>query len=955
MSGGAHDAPPADLPPSSSSDAPGSGADRPATGHPEAPAREDTPDQPDRISWLRTPGAYARIQRVIDEWAWYRELQGHDEHVPRAAPEVTDCAQDIKHYLLRFWPKTPRDTGRARQHLGKNTAFWNRIALHRLRFQGGRNWYLVAHSYDQSRRILTLKIPAAEAPAYDERLRHAARQATFNDDPRGRYGPGIKVKDSLMDYLTEDEVHLREGLTTGFPILRSGALPLFHGDNYTSCIELKERAGADLERQHEVGCLEGPLHYVPANVCSLGSIYQPVPKDKFRNVWDLTASGMNGVTIVPQTRYDLLSDILPKQRPGCWMSGFDWKDSFWNWARAQPDCDYIGVRHPVTGDYYRARYAVFGASDSPYIQAEMSQVIKRVINTHGLRHVPASLPRARDYSTFEATGIFVDDGHMVHDASLTKAEADAQTRSVIQVFNDLGIGVSDKKTQWPAKVKDYVGVDIDSVRQTVSIRKERRARYIEAIDDLMRDIDGPEGPSHLNRIKLASLVGKLQFCAELVPGGQAKLTHCYRARDNFSRTDYAHRTIRGQWRKDVTVDSSRHLRGELLEWRRILRKGSSRRYYLHPRPRESGFWKGVVDDSDDYMDEHWATSTGIPAFRIDAAGDAGGAAFQNHRHIHQFPRHQCRPERGSDIGESSNFRELYMFLVALRLWGSKWKGRPVLGRCDNTTAVSIINRQGTHAPRLRKLAKRILNLAAKHDIEIAATHIRGEINVLADRLSRHVRRYDPADWMYDPDLYNAIVALVGDHTVDAQSDPVGHNSQCPRFWSTVESCFEQRFAKERIWANPDFSLLESFLDKFRAEFAQSPYDTSLTLLVPVWFQRKFWRKLKGAKLLAFHPAGSKIFTSPHWERIRRGDNRFSMANHRVCRGPTEWDCAVVHFPSAVDPRCGPDAAQDPGQDPTHASPRRELHALPTLSGRPEHDVHLLPLMQTAPVPGVQPV
>ena len=1238
----------------------------PLTEPPRPPNVSEPPLErvpPSTIAWLADPTSYDRIRRVIEEWEWYKDQCHMEDHTPRGAPETTDCAQDFKAYLLRFWPKLPRATARATKELSKRSAFWNRIALQRLRFNGERHYYLVAHTFDRGRRLMVLKVPPQQFSSTKERFTHAQRQATYNDDTYGRYAPGVTLNPDYLRFLQPNEEHLRQGFLYGYPILRSGPLPRFQGKNYKSCVELKDRAGADLDRQAALGKLEGPLHYAPDNVCALGSIYFPPPKDKFRNVWDFTASGLNPQTIVPNTRFDLLQDVLIQQRPDCWQSGFDMKDAFWNWARNQLDCEYMGVRHPVTGEYYRARFAIFGGSDCPWIQAENAQVIKRILNTEGLKHCTS--PRTRDYSTFKCTGIFVDDGHCIHDSSLTREEANEQTRSYTRTLTEY-FGISEKKTQWPEKVKDYVGVDIDATRQIVSIRPERRKKYIAAIDEMLEhlerqpasgvslldlcggigtaahalvangtalrkhmlvDIDpqatamaqhyssllhsrfsahyakdaldltlpqdvcalteehvlrmGPvdlvmaawpcqglskantrgqglrdgrsglfweclrvlrlvrkhnphvqflfenvdfsdrphlqeeyrqvsaalnvqpftfdaawvsaahrirsywcswditedprnaprttldsvldvdhipmsstytdssqhgraplnrkgqpqavfttitrtedtysqrrgeayvwdvdfctlvtprieeiermlgllsgataapnatraarraacgnvidrralswlfaqgtlgrstdaQGHSLVQRTALASLVGKLQFCAELVPGGQSLLTHCYRARDAFSATEFATRSVRGQWRKDVTVTSSHELLRELRTWRRILRRGSSRRYYLEPRPRESGFWKGVVEDSDAYMDEHWATSSGIPAFRIDAAGTSGGSAYLHHRHIHQFPEKQSKPH------ESSNFRELYMFLVALRQYGHLWKGQRVLGRCDNTTAVSVINRQGTHAPRLHKLAKRIIALARKLDVEIAATHIKGELNVLADRLSRYVRSFDSTDWMYDPALFAAIDELVGPHTVDAQSDPVGHNSQCARYWSVVDSCYDHSFTHESVWANSDFKQLEAILEKFRDDFRHSPYDTSLTLLVPCWGHRKFWRKLKGGKVVAYHPQGSHVFTSPHWERLRRGRNVFSMGAHRTSRGPTAWDVAVVHFPCAWDPRCGQDATPHSQTGESYAERRRRLDAMPTLSGRPEYDMHLLSQLSAPPLPPVQP-
>ena len=452
----------------------------------------------------------------------------------------------------------------------------------------------------------------------------------------------------------------------------------------------------------------------------------------------------------------------------------------------------------------------------------------------------------------------------------------------------------------------------------------------------------------INRQKLASLTGKLQFCAELVPGGQSRLTHCYRARDSFVSPEHAARSVKGQWRRDVVVHSSSDLVSELKGWRQVMKKGSSRRYYLEARPAESGFWKGVTEDSHEYLDHHWQTSSGIPAPRMDASGDTGGIAFRHKRFIHVFPPHQCKGK------ESSNFRELYMFLVLLQQWGSQWRGQRVLGRCDNTTAVSIINRQGSHAPRLHQLSKRIFRLARFYDIDLAATHIVGELNQLADGLSRYIRQFDKSDWMYNPDLFQHWDKLVGPHTVDAQADPVGNNAQLDRYWSVVDSCYDHPFAKERIWANTDFSQVGPVIDKYKADFVRSPHNSSMTMVVPVWPKRSFWRKLKGAKILGYHPVGSDVFSSPHWERLRRG-KRFSMGSARVPRGPIQWPCMILHFPAAVNRRCsGTQAAQDSPHSAQDDQRRRVLDQLPTLSGRADEDMHLLSTLQATPLSAVQP-
>ena len=344
-----------------------------------------------------TPQELEQISRVIDELSWWREHTGHEGHEPREAPDVTDCAEDVKEYMLRFWPRTPRGTAAFDAELLTRQVFWNRVALHRMRMHGERHWFLVAHSFDRGGRALVLRVPPAGISGA-EREAHASRQATFHDDANGRFAPGLKVSDALLEHMTVDERAEWEGVKFGFPLIKTAPIPAFHGENYPSIMDeaplpdhplgtsARTAGGADVDRMAKVGALEGPLHYKPHNVCSLGHVYLGPPKDKHRNVWDLTASGVNPNIFVPPSKLDMLGDVLKLQRPRCWQSGFDWTDSFWNWHRSQADCDFMGVKHPITGEYYRARKAVFGAADSPYIQSVMTAILKRVINEEGLKY-----------------------------------------------------------------------------------------------------------------------------------------------------------------------------------------------------------------------------------------------------------------------------------------------------------------------------------------------------------------------------------------------------------------------------------------------------------------------------------------------------------------------------------------------------------------------------------------
>ncbi|KAK3270083.1 hypothetical protein CYMTET_21507 [Cymbomonas tetramitiformis] len=274
---------------------------------------------------------------------------------------------------------------------------------------------------------------------------------TYHDTADGLYEPGVRYSELLYEHFLPSEQSLLEGCRSGHRMSFVSKPPRFHRDNHPSCYEFADRSQEDLERSARAGVLEGPLHYEPWSVTQIGSIYIP-EKDKFRNVWNGRSSGVNRSMAPASARYDYLEDILSLQTPGCYMSGWDLKDAFWNNPRWQPHCDYMGVEFPVTKDFYRARYDMFGFADAPQHQADMARVLKRYLNA-----------TVHSDGRSQCTGIFVDDGHTVHDSTLGVDEATARTEEELTALERMGIRVSKHKTQYPSTVKDYIGREIHSM------------------------------------------------------------------------------------------------------------------------------------------------------------------------------------------------------------------------------------------------------------------------------------------------------------------------------------------------------------------------------------------------------------------------------------------------------------------------------------------------------------
>jgi hypothetical protein len=873
-------------------------------------------------TWAHNTGSRNKVWRVISEMKSWYEHENKYCWEPEVSKELCDDAENFKQHLMHLLPLDPS------HFLGVISlapAFWNRVALHRLRFQGkgssSRRLYVVVRSLSECHRLLVLHVPPTDFPSETERWKHASQQATYNDDEHGRFARGLRVSDSILDWLTPGEEQEWGELYVqgGYPMTFVDTPKQYRKENYSTYTN-SAHAHPDLLRQLEGGWIEGPLLYVPWIVNRQGGIYKP-ETDKWRTFHDCAASGLNDTLQVPYSQFDGLPEVLPKHQTGSLQSGFDFKDAFFSWPRRQEHCDYLGLQD-VHGNYYRYRFANFGCADSPYVQSRWSAIIKRLLNTHGLRHCPEALQ-----GKATCAGIYVDDGHVLHDPGLLQHEAETQFQSHLRVLHDLGIEDSEKKREHPKLAKLFTGFLINNETNTVTISEERKKKYAQRIKDLL-DLHRADG--RVLRREHAEVIGKLQWLAPVVRGGQGKLSQLYFMLDGFELGPSG-----DEWGKDCFVHLDETAIQAYEHWVEVLKSPCSRRFYPNKDPAQAGFWKGVVPDTHDEMDETSYTRSGIPVLTGDASGDQAGLFFGDAQRIYSFPDKECTPHK------SSNFRELKTPLLGLREFASQWNGQRVLYRSDNTTTVSIINRQGTMARDLLPVSDELVQICDDEDIDLAAAHIPGDRNTRSDWLSRHKRGKDFSDWAIRDDLFYSYQDRVPHvFTIDGAADELGTNSKLPRFCSKLRPFCETDFRGEHVWCNPDFDLIFEMLVHFLACQKEAPSTTSGTFVLPVWTNKLWWHLLRQARILDSIAPRSNVFTSPDWRTLEKPDGSYEFGGPRVARGATNWPVVVVHFPAVVPDR-GEQRQPDLHRSSGPGGGRRAVGALPTLQGRPRQDAALL--------------
>ena len=871
------------------------------------------------------PGSRAAILRLIDQMR-----VAHPEprpQVPLAELEFLDDAESVKSALMQY---TPRDGRLSHAVLSKTAALWNRVALHRLRFRGQRHYYMVVRTLDLQHRLLVLQVPPAGLSP-TESQHHARTQMTYSDDLQGRYQRGLRLKDSFVEHTVTGEEHFKEGYLRGFPLNLIDMPAPVHMKNYSSYeLDNRELAEADAERQHAAGFIE-ELNYYPHIIHPQGGILKD--NGKFRSVLDCAASGLNKLLVPLECRYDLLEDTLRDIRPGDHLSGFDWKDAFYLWPRLQHHCDYFGIITP-SGRVFRYRFTPMGLMDSPAIQSIGARILKRAINK-SLQQVCArqAVPGAIDSKVL---GVFVDDGKLRHDAACTRDQMNEQFQAYIDTISDLslpGAGEvdSEKKRDWPAPTSVHTGVLIDPRRDHmhVSVTDKRRHKYVAAISELTGALAGSDT---VNRKQWASALGKLQHTAPLVRGMQSLLSTPYTVLKDTLSGSYS------DWSKHARSRCRPHHLRALQRAGDLLRNPANckRRIYHDDALGATTFWKGEVTDSHEDMDRTSSTTVGIPVYTGDADKGAAGVWYKDRRFIQPFPEHHQPPHK------SSNWRELTTALIGLQQYGHEWDGLRVLYRSDNSTTVSVINKQGSPVHDLNVVAAEIMATARRLNVDLAATHIPGCLNGLADRLSRHRRVMDTDDWKLREELFNELHLYLQQYWLDGRklsldggADVVGNNALVFPFCSEVDSLLDRDLRGEDLWLNPAFSKIKALLQHVRSAWQSSPHDTSATLLIPEWTTEPFWRLTKGARVIARYPKGTRAFTSPDWRALggARGTGTLTYGPQRVDRGVTRWPFVVIHFPCTVSRR----SPERGGRDPVRAQARPRRPDLPVLLGDPTAD------------------
>ena len=307
----------------------------------------------------------------------------------------------------------------------------------------------------------------------------------------------------------------------------------------------------------------------------------------------------------------------------------------------------------------------------------------------GLRSAPILFTAVADALQWmmQARGVsfvahYIDDFITLGSPSADECARNVQT--MLQVCREAGVPIEESKSEGPASALTFLGIEIDSVAMEIRLPADKLTQ----VQSLLRQWRGKKA---CTKRELQSITASLSHACKVVRPGRAFLRRLIDLAKLAKRPHHHLRLCRGA-------------RSDLEWWFQFI-----------------ATWNGVSMIRPPSQQGICLTS--------DASGKWGCGAFCEKSWFQlQWPE----SIRQAHI----SVKELVPIVLAAAVWGSRWIGRAVLVRCDNSAVVDTLNKGSCRDPELMHLVRCLAFLKAKFQFSLMASHIAGSRNVLADALSR---------------------------------------------------------------------------------------------------------------------------------------------------------------------------------------------------------------------------
>ena len=476
---------------------------------------------------------------------------------------------------------------------------------------------------------------------------------------------------------------IRSGFAVGFKLGYSGKRVHRMSKNLVSATKDMDRVMQKLDKEIKLGRIAGPFDSLPIPnlIVSPVGLVPKAQKGKFRMIHHLSHPDGDSINDgidrdICQVKYANFDDaisIVVRAGKGALLAKADIESAFRLLPIHPSDFHLLGIC--ANNMFYVDKALPMGASCSPAYFETFSTFLEWVI---------------RQDSGSDLIVHYMDDFLFVAGNGEERSQS-LSCQMLVERFESIckkfGVPLAADKAAGPATVLVFLGLEIDTVNQTVSIPEDKLKSVIEKVR-------GASEASALTLRALQSVIGSLAFVCRAISPGRAFLRRLIDL------------TI-GVRRPSQKIALSVGARSDLKMWLVFLRNFNGRAIF---------------------PDQFWWEDSDIQLF-TDASGEIGfGGYFRGRWFQGRWPREV--------LNHSIAWLEFFPILVALVVWGDSLRGKRIVIRSDNTAVVAIINKQTSKCPLIMHLVRFFVLQCLKVNVTFFAKHIPGKNNGIADALSR---------------------------------------------------------------------------------------------------------------------------------------------------------------------------------------------------------------------------